>query len=179
MPDPNLRNWVFYEPGNIHIQMRLFRQDCRKSMRYWSELRPCLEQDEEKGQAMMTGVDGKHTEVFYSNPVAIRRRGWRKCRGVVKACEELCTYQLQALGYPPPPPPPWDHGGFDRFALPGVGNLTMRCIPGVGHLDRRQSVLSSSCAPQPDSLDQVVQTYQTFPVGLFDHVLCLRGRVFK
>ena len=39
-------------------------------------------------------------------------------------CLLLCTYQLQALGYPPPPPPPprrtW---GFDCLALPGGGEF--------------------------------------------------------
>ena len=31
----------------------------------------------------------------------------------------LCTYQLQAPGYPPPPPFLEGHGGFDRFVLLG------------------------------------------------------------
>ena len=32
----------------------------------------------------------------------------------------------------------------------------MRWVPRVGHIDHRQSVLSSSCAPLPDSMNRVV-----------------------
>ena len=61
------------------------------------------------------------TTVLHGDRVAVlcvRCRDW---------CKWLCTYQLQAPGYPPPPP--GDHGGFDRFALPGGGEFD----PEVGY----------------------------------------------
>ena len=67
---------------------------------------------------------------------------------------------------PPPPPPPRPCGSLTASLYPGVGNLTMRWVPGVGHFDCRQSVLWSSCAPLPDSMDLVVtHTGRCLPRG--------------
>ena len=54
------------------------------------------------------------------------------------------------------PPPLEAMGDLTASLCPGAGNFTMRWVPGVGHIDRRQSVLWSSCAPLPDSMDRVV-----------------------
>ena len=71
----------------------------------------------------------------------------------------LCAPSIASPGVPPPPPPPGDHRGFDRFALPGVGNLTR------GGLRGRDTLTDAS-------LHCDLHVYR---VGLFDHFVCPRG----
>ena len=85
----------------------------------------------------------------------------------------LCMYESWFTRYapiickprvPPPPPPPRETtGDLTASFYQVVGSLTMRWVMGVGHIDQRHSELRSLCIPLTDSMDQVLQTYRTFP----------------
>ena len=126
-----------------------------------------------------TRTPKKKAAQFCLNRYLKKRRTMKEVFG-----ENLCTYQLQAPGYPPPPPPPGETmGDLTASLCPGVWNLTTRLVTGVGHIDRRQSALWSpqTCESPPSNhtapsclVDQNNCALSTLPNHVQGKTACLQ-----